>query len=90
MAIYDEIKAERDYQDKRWGHKMDDTVNTPWMWTAYVALYASKWMVGSCAPLGATTVGAFRARMVKTAAICVAAVESIDRQRAADGKTFYE
>lgn len=58
--ILNEIRMEREYQDKRWGHVVDDTLNTPWMWSAYIA------------------------------AICVAAIESIDRQRSANSKTFYE
>ena len=90
MSIYDEIKAERDYQDERWGHDIDDAFNTPWMWCAYIVQYATKWMVGTFAPLGQKTVDDFRTKMVKTAALAIAAIESIDRQREHDGKTFYE
>lgn len=90
MSIYDEIKAEREYQDKRWGHVVDDTQNTPWMWVAYIAAYATKWMVGTFTPLGAKVGDDFRAKMIKTATIAVAAVESFDRQRAENGKAFYE
>lgn len=90
MSVYDEIKNERIYQDGKWGHVIDDTVNTPWMWAAYISLYATKWMVGTFIPLGTSVVDSFRTGMVKTAAICVAAVESIDRQRAAKGVAFYE
>ena len=32
----------------------------------------------------------FRQRMIQVAALAVAAVESIDRQREENGKTFYE
>lgn len=90
MNIYDEIKKERDYQDGKWGHTVDDEKNTPWMWLAYIAAYASKWMVGTFPPLTREVGDDFRAKMIKTAAICVAAVESIDRQRAAKGRAFYE
>lgn len=31
VDIYAEIEKERAYQDKRWGVKTDDTLNTPWM-----------------------------------------------------------
>lgn len=90
MSVYDEVKTEIDYQEKKWGHLVDDTINTPWMWVSYIAAYATKWMVGSFAPLGGKTADDFRAKMIKTAAIAVAAVESFDRQRAKNGKVFYE
>ena len=61
MNVYQEIQAERDYQDTKWGQ-----------------------------PLGEDTVSLFRRSMIKTAAICVAAIESVDRQRAQRGKAFYE
>lgn len=88
-VIFAQIEQEREYQQKRWGNTTDDTLNTPWMWVSYIAAYATKWMVGTFLPLKADVVTDFRAKMIKTAAICVAAVESIDRQRA-NGKTFYE
>lgn len=91
QKILDEIAAERTYQDNKWGPSVDDTLNTPWMWTTYIANYSTKWMRGAF-KLGKSDVDDFRAKMVKTAAIAVAAVESIDRQRAENpaGKTFYE
>lgn len=88
--IFNEIDAERAYQDGKWGHRTDDTLNTPWMWAAYIAAYATKWMVGTFAPLQRAVTDDFRAKMIKTAAICVAAVESIDRQRAGGGSCFFE
>lgn len=39
--------------------------------------------------MGRTDIDAFRKAMVKTAAVALAAIESIDRQRASNGKTFY-
>ena len=27
-----------------WGQQVDDTLNTPWMWCAYICSYATKWM----------------------------------------------
>lgn len=90
MNIFGEIFAEREKQDQKWGHELDDTKNTPWMWAAYLARYATKWMTGTFAPLGKDTVDDFRTQMIKTAAIAVAAVESLDRQREAQGRAFYE
>lgn len=87
--ILSEIESERTYQIEKWGNDTDDSLNTPWMWVAYISHYATKWMRGAF-KLGSNDVDDFRAKMIKTAAIAVAAVESIDRQRHRDGKTFYE
>jgi hypothetical protein len=89
VSIYDEIKQERDYQDGKWGHQTDDMLNTPWMWAAYLAQHSTRWMRGTF-DLDTATSDAFRKAMVKTAALAVAAVESLDRQRATRGKAFYE
>ena len=90
QEIIDEIAGEREYQEKKWGNKLDDAVNTPWMWVAYIAQYSTKWMLGKFAPLPKVDVDMFRIMMIKTATICVAAVESIDRQRADKGRCFFE
>lgn len=90
MSIYDEIKAEHEYQDGKWGHETDDTLNTPWMWAAYISAYATKWMAGTFLPLGNVTTDAFRKGMIKVASLAVAAIESIDRQRSQNGKAFFE
>lgn len=70
--VYSEIKAERDYQDQKWGHAFDDN-NTVNDWMTYINIYGSK----------ATTIGApkeeQRKQMMKVAAIAVAACEAYDR-----------
>lgn len=90
MNIYDEIRNERTYQQDRWGNETDDTLNTPWMWAAYIAQYATRWMAGTFLPLSGDVTDNFRKAMVKVATIAIAAVESLDRQRAEKGKAFYE
>ena len=90
MDIYNEINAERDYQNEKWGTETDDTKNTPWMWAAYIGQYATRWMKGTFLPRETTVTDEFRKCMVKVASIAVAAIESIDRQRAKDESTFYE
>ena len=90
MSIYEEIKSERDYQTQKWGNEVDDTKNTPWMWAAYIGQYATKWMVGSFLPLKSSVTDEFRTCMVKVATLAIATIESIDRQREENGKTFYE
>jgi hypothetical protein len=88
--ILNEIDAERDYQIGRWGNNADDELNEPNDFVAYMNAYATKWFPGGFAPYTPETVDAFRKSMIKTAAIAVAAVESIDRQREEAGHTFYE
>lgn len=87
--IFGEVDRERDYQTDKWGVEADDTKNTPWMWTSYVCQYATKWMTGLFTT-PTKSVDLFRSMMIKVAATAVAAVESLDRQRAANGTAFYE
>lgn len=88
--ILGEVEAERTEQLTKWGNDLDDSTNTPWMWAAYIGQYATKWMRGTFVPLPTDTVSAFRTCMIKVAALAVAAIESIDRQREINGGTFYE
>lgn len=88
--ILNEIDAERAYQDGRWGHAADDTKNAPNDWAAYIAHHATRWFTGGFAPYKRGAVDAFRKEMIKAAALAVAAVESVDRQRAEKGSAFYE
>jgi hypothetical protein len=89
-GIFAEIEKERAYQQDRWGDKTDDTLNTPWMWAAYIGLYSTKWMAGTFSPLKRDVTDTFRACMVKVACLAVAAIESVDRQREQHGSAFYE
>jgi len=89
-TILGEVKSERVYQDKKWGHKVDDSLNSPNDWVTYICNYASKWFPGGFPPYNENVVEDFRAKMIKTAALAVAAVESIDRQRDTHGKPFYQ
>lgn len=89
-SILREIAAERTHQVARWGNELDDTKNTPWMWAAYIAHYATRWMAGSFLPLPRPQVTDFRTCMIKVACLALAAVESLDRQRSDNGGAFYE
>lgn len=88
--VFHEVAAERNYQDSKWGHGSDDTLNTPWMWVAYITAYSTKWMKGTFTPLSKEIADDFRTKMIKTAAIAIAAVESLDRQREVNNKAFFE
>lgn len=88
--ISTEVLSEIVYQRKRWGTELDDAKNTPWMWAAYMSQYATKWMTGTFMPLRPGTVDEFRSCMIKVAALAISAVDSLDRQREANGQAFYE
>jgi hypothetical protein len=88
--LLDEVRAEREYQTKKWGNFADDSINLPHHWSSYIGRYSTNWMNGTWAPHTKETVDAFRKSMIKTAAIALAAVESVDRQRAEGQKAFFE
>lgn len=88
--ILNEINLEREYQKNKWGNAVDDTVNEPNDFIAYMNAYSTRWFPGGFSPYSPETLDAYRTSMIKTAAIAVAAVESLDRQRATNGKAFFE
>lgn len=90
MSVYDEIRKEREYQDGKWGHKADDTLNTPNDFIAYMNAYSTRWFPGGFTPYTPEVVDAYRKSMLKTAALAVAAIESLDRQRQEKGSAFFE
>ena len=88
-TVSEDVLRERLYQDRQWGHEVDDTQNTPWMWTAYICSYATKWMKDPF-KFAREDTDEFYDQMIQTAAIATAAAESVVRQRDMNGKTFYE
>lgn len=72
IDIYQEIVLERQYQNELWGEKNDDK-NTEEDWVSYITEYAN-------GLTERTKDKSFRERLVKVAALAVAALESIDRQ----------
>jgi len=72
--VYDDIDRERDHQDRKWGGFSNDDVKTEEEWVNHIGEYSQG--RGRAARLD------FRTRMVKTAALSVASIESIDRQAA--------
>lgn len=66
--IYDNIEAERSYQNERWGTAFDDK-NTPNDWVAYITKYLGQSVT---MPFNDDT---FRVQMLKVAALAVAVLE---------------
>lgn len=88
--VYDEIKAEREYQTKKWGDEADVKVNTPNDFVSYIAYHSTRWFNGGFTPYSKETVDTYRTQMVKTAALAVAAIEALDKQRGDGGSAFFE
>lgn len=70
-----DVIAERQYQDAKWGGAAHDATEGNDDWVRYVVEYATG--QGRAADYD------FRKRMVKAAALAVAAVEAFDRKRPA-------
>lgn len=90
MTVYDEIKAERDYQVERWGLRADKELNTPNDFVSYISCYSTRWFDNTFEPYCSETVDAYRKAMVKVATLAVAAIEALDEQRAENGRAFFE
>jgi len=73
--VYAEIDKERAYQDGKWGGTSFDDTQTEQDWEKYIKEYSQ----GE----GRAAGRAFRERMIKTAALAVAALESLNRKEQA-------
>lgn len=74
MSIH-EIQAEREAQKAQWSAENDLTW-TPGEWAALLSRYATRSVSGD---LRAIDVKAFRADMVKAAALALACIETLDK-----------
>lgn len=70
-AVADAL-LERQYQDSKWGGPEHDDTETEENWQKYITEYANG--------QGRATTHDFRKRMVKVAALAIAAIESCDRK----------
>jgi len=70
--VYEELKAEREYQDGKWGHAFDDN-NTLNDWMQYINIHGSK-----AAAVG-NSKEEQRKQMIKVTALGIAALETFDR-----------
>jgi hypothetical protein len=71
--IYSEIDLERCYQEEKWGNSNDDTLDM-----AQFAGFINEYATGCTDRTWKTPV---RKRMVKVAALAVAAIETLDRKK---------
>lgn len=85
MTIYDEIKIERNRQDKKWGGQEHDDHHDPEDWCEFIIAYATwaRQMAVNNSP------EKYRRRLVQAAALAVAACESLDRVVAGTDSDVY-
>jgi hypothetical protein len=81
--VLEEIFTERQYQETKWGDSFDSK-NTANDWVAYIVKYAGQSVT---LPWNSDQ---FRTQLLKVAAICVAAVERIDRNNGVLPKRHYD
>lgn len=72
LTVFKAIEDERNYQDDKWGGPIFDDTQTEEQWASHIREYANGFNRASNY--------AFRTRMVKVAALAVAAIESYDRK----------
>jgi len=82
-GIAGEVLAERQYQEDKWGDKFDKK-NTPNDWVCYIAKYLGQAVT---LPWDAAT---FRKMLVKTAALCFAAIQWCDKTKGKMPKRHYD
>jgi hypothetical protein len=83
QTILNDISYERDYQEGKWGDEFDKK-NTPNDWLTYIGAYTGKAFTFPFDP------DVFRASLVKVAALCVAAIEQLDKNDGAMPKRHYD
>ena len=85
-----DVEKELDSAVQKWGAENDDCRNSPMEWAGYLSRYSTNWLDGGHFPWSAQTVDKFRHSMVQCAAIALAAIQSLDRQRRENGVPFYQ
>lgn len=69
--IFDEINEERKRQDEQWGGPSHDRAHSMYDWTTYIEKQLTRVKVPQ---------SEFRERMIKIAALAVAAIEASDEE----------
>lgn len=78
--VYVDIRAERERQDMQWGGPEHDDEHAPADWLHFIDKQSTEGFLDD--ELGEQEPGSYRMRLVKIAALAVAAIESHDRKSA--------
>lgn len=76
--IFQEIQAERIYQDEKWGGSEHDDQHEANDWIAFIICWTGK--AFHCCEEHPINLRMFRQNMIKVAALAVAAIEWVDRK----------
>ena len=81
-SILNEIREERQHQDKKWGGPDHDDRHSPYAWAAFLTVYLGQAVSDFVNESGRpdSQLRKFRFNMVKVAALAVAAIEVVDRK----------
>ncbi len=71
--FFDKVAAERQYQLNKWGNT--DIYNNEYNWAAYIGAYTNRSLIGTPGDSAARK-DAFRADMIKVAALALAAYQN--------------
>ncbi len=77
-SIIEEIIKERKKQDEQWGGQEHDDKHVPADWLVYIMKFMGRMGQATQHPFEKKV---YRDCMIKTAALALAAIESIDRQK---------
>ena len=81
-GIYAQVQAERERQDAKWGGPDHDANHTAGDWISFIAEHADKALRAEMGPIdGDADLDEYRRRLIEVAALAVAAVEALDKQR---------
>lgn len=78
-TIFSEIADERTYQDAKWGGSEHDDAHVMRDWASFIMIYLGRAM--SKESNWGRNEELIRGMFIKIAALCVAAIQSIDRRR---------
>lgn len=82
--VYQDIEDERERQDAQWGGPEHDDQHSYWDWLDYIERQSVR-----CQTAGlARNIPEMRARLIKIAALSVAAVQSLDRKQAEQARIW--
>lgn len=79
--LFPEVEAEHNYAMEKWGgDNVDDEMNSPIQWMAYLQHYSSRWYPGHFPPFSEAELADFRRDMIKVANLALSAAEQVDRK----------
>lgn len=83
QLVFQEIEQERWRQDEKWGGPDHDDTHKPEEWRMFIELQIASMMPEHRMTTAIQDLNNFRDRLINIAALCVAAIQSLDRKKGA-------